>query len=657
MSLKARLQLSIILLNLGLVLFYSMMHVYSIMELRQQNSAERAAAVADQAQAFLQERLNELAKTADPTPHSLAEQKAFWYEAASHDPQIQSMLESLLAGTRVVSRILLLDDSGRVIVTSNVLDTQLRGRMAQPVLLLDQFQARNSFSRMATIFNETEEIAVERSLASGDNEIFRIRVVLSSLLLRDAVMEQLRYLLPLSLVAFGLAVVLAIFVSNLATRQLARVSQAIDLIAEGEAPAALPAPAGGSFKEYDVVASKLAILGQRMRGARQDAISMQESVRQLLARMEKAVLLFDANDSLVSAGENVEPLLNRSRFDLIGKKYDEIFPPSTRLGALILRAISMRASAADQLVTIDRPGLEPIRVYATVEPMDQFTGWDRMGTLVTLRDAESQAVIQSQLDVSTRLAAISRLTSGVAHEIKNPLNAMNLHLEILKTVVPRSEPAVAKEIEIIASEITRLNRVVNTFLDFTRPVDLKPRNLDFAELVAESGRLFEPQARSRGIHLDVTHPPEPVFIRGDRDLLKQALVNLMSNAIDAMGEGGHLHLELIRNRDDCMLRVSDDGCGIPEEIRPRIFQLYFTTKSSGKGTGVGLAITFQIVQLHGGEIGFESETGRGTTFWIRLPVVSVQAGGAGEYAAESGAAPTAEAALGSTAGSRREDLL
>ncbi|MCZ2155199.1 MAG: hypothetical protein LC114_15075 [Bryobacterales bacterium] len=657
MSLKARLQLSIILLNLGLVLFYSMMHVYSIMELRQQNSAERAAAVADQAQAFLQERLNELAKTADPTPHSLAEQKAFWYEAASHDPQIQSMLESLLAGTRVVSRILLLDDSGRVIVTSNVLDTQLRGRMAQPALLLDQFQARNSFSRMATIFNETEEIAVERSLASGDNEIFRIRVVLSSLLLRDAVMEQLRYLLPLSLVAFGLAVVLAIFVSNLATRQLARVSQAIDLIAEGEAPAALPAPAGGSFKEYDVVASKLAILGQRMRGARQDAISMQESVRQLLARMEKAVLLFDANDSLVSAGENVEPLLNRSRFDLIGKKYDEIFPPSTRLGALILRAISMRASAADQLVMIDRPGLEPIRVYATVEPMDQFTGWDRMGTLVTLRDAESQAVIQSQLDVSTRLAAISRLTSGVAHEIKNPLNAMNLHLEILKTVAPGSEPAVAKEIEIIASEITRLNRVVNTFLDFTRPVDLKPRNLDFAELVAESGRLFEPQAGSRGIHLDVAHPPEPVFIRGDRDLLKQALVNLMSNAIDAMGEGGHLHLELIRNRDDCMLRVSDDGCGIPEEIRPRIFQLYFTTKSSGKGTGVGLAITFQIVQLHGGEIGFESETGRGTTFWIRLPVVSVQAGGAGEYAAESGTAPTAEAALGSVAGSRREDLL
>ncbi len=625
MSLKARLQLSIILLNLGLVLLYSMMHVYSIMEVRQQNSAERAAAVADQVQVFLQERLNEIAQAAEKRPQTIAEQKAFWYQAARHDPQIQSMLESLFAGTRVLSRIVLLDDKGRVIVTSNILDTQMVGRMAQPVLLLDQFQARNSLSRMATIFNETEEIAIERSLASGDTEIFKIRVVLSSLLLRDAVMEQLRYLLPLSLVSFALAVVLAIFVSNLATRQLAKVSQAIDRIAGGDAPAAAPAPSGSGDKEYDAVASKLQLLGQQIRGARQDALSMQESVRQLLARMEKAVLLFDANDSLISAGENVEPLLNLRRFDLIGKKYDEIFPTSTKLGALILRAISLKAPTKDQLVLIERPGLDPIRVFATVEPMDQFAGWERVGTLVTLRDAESQAAVQTQLDVSSRLAAISRLTGGVAHEIKNPLNAMNLHLEILKTLFAPDTPAAIKEIEIIASEITRLNRVVNTFLDFTRPVELKPQNLNLSELALESSRLFEPQAKSRGMKIDVIHPPEPVFIRGDRDLLKQALLNLTSNAIDAMSEGGRLQLELIRNRDDCMLRVSDDGCGIPAEIRNQVFQLYFTTKAKGKGTGIGLAMTFQIVQMHGGEIWFESEAGSGSTFWIRLPLVSSRA--------------------------------
>jgi signal transduction histidine kinase len=418
--------------------------------------------------------------------------------------------------------------------------------------------------------------------------------------------------------------VLAVFVSNLATRQLSKVSQAIDRIAAGDSQAALPAPATSGFKEYDVVASKLQMLGQQIRGAKQDALSMQESVRQLLARMEKAVLLFDSNDCLISAGENVEPMLNVRRFDLIGKKYDEIFPPSTKLGAIILRAISLKAPAKDQLVLLERAGVDPVRVYVTVEPMEQFAGWERVGTLVTLRDAESQAVIQSQLDVSTRLAAISRLTSGVAHEIKNPLNAMNLHLEILRTLAAEDDAATSKEIDIISSEITRLNRVVNSFLDFTRPVDLKPQNLNVADLLVETGHLFAPQLQARGVHLDVIHPSEPVFVRADRDLLKQALLNVTSNAIEAMEEDGHLQLELIRNRDDCMLRVSDNGCGIPEEIQSQIFLLYFSTKGKGKGTGIGLAMTFQIVQMHGGEIWFESELGKGTTFWIRLPVVGVR---------------------------------
>lgn len=624
MSLRARLQLSIILLNLGLVSLYSMMHVYSITELRLQNSSERAAAVADQVQTFLQDRLNDLALTAGSPLQSIEDQKEFWYPAARKDASIQSMLESSFAGTRVLSRIALLDDAGVVLVTSNILDTQMVGKKARPVLLLEDFQLRNSISRMLTIFNETEEIAIDRSLASGDVEIFKIRVVLSSLLLRDAVREQLQYLLPLSVLAFGLAVVLAVFVSNLATRQLSKVSQAIDRIAAGDSQATLPAPATSGFKEYDVVASKLQMLGQQIRGAKQDALSMQESVRQLLARMEKAVLLFDSNDCLISAGENVEPMLNVRRFDLIGKKYDEIFPPSTKLGAIILRAISLKAPAKDQLVLLERAGVDPVRVYVTVEPMEQFAGWERVGTLVTLRDAESQAVIQSQLDVSTRLAAISRLTSGVAHEIKNPLNAMNLHLEILRTLAAEDDAATSKEIDIISSEITRLNRVVNSFLDFTRPVDLKPQNLNVADLLVETGHLFAPQLQARGVHLDVIHPSDPVFVRADRDLLKQALLNVTSNAIEAMEEDGHLQLELIRNRDDCMLRVSDNGCGIPEEIQSQIFLLYFSTKGKGKGTGIGLAMTFQIVQMHGGEIWFESELGKGTTFWIRLPVVGVR---------------------------------
>ncbi len=630
MSLKARLQFSIIALNLGLVVLYSLMHVYSITEVRQQNFAERASAVADQVQSFVQERLNAITEESTELPQEASSVRAYYQDAARGDARTQAMLENAFAGTRVLSRILLLDHQDRILVSSNTLDRSGIGRKAVDVIPLDQFLDRNSLSRMLTIFNETQEIAINRSLGAGEEKVFTIRVVLSSLLLRDAVIEQLRYLLPLSLFALALAVVLAIFVSNLATRQLVRVSEAIDRVAAGEQQKLLAAPEGTGFKEYDVVQSKLEMLGQQIRGAKKDARSLQESVRQLLARTEKAVMLFDSEDSLVSAGENVEPLLNQSRFELIGKSFNEIFPPATKVGALIVRAVTLKSPVKDQLVMLERPGLDAVKVYLSVEPMDQFSGWERVGTLVTLRDAESHAVIQSQLDVSTRLAAISRLTSGVAHEIKNPLNAMNLHLEVLKGHLEPEQEDARRSASIIADEITRLNRVVNTFLDFTRPVDLNPVNLDLAALVTETGSLLEPQARAKGIRLAIVHPPGALFVRGDRDLLKQALLNLTSNAMEALGglaqgeKEGQLEIELSRQRDDCLLRVTDNGEGISPEIHDKIFQLYFSTKGKGRGTGIGLAMTFRIVQLHSGMVWFESEPGKGTTFWIRLPMATAR---------------------------------
>lgn len=623
MSLKARLQLSIIALNLGLVFLYSLMHIYSIAEVRQQNFAERASAVADQVQAFVQERMNAITESEPQLPTDPASLHAFYHQAARDDVRIQSMLETAFASTKVLSRILLLDEDDRILVSSNILDEEVVGQKAGVFVPLDEFLRRTSISRILAIFNETEEISINRTLGTGESKVFTIRVVLSSLLLRDAMIEQLQYLLPLSLFAFTLAIVLAVFVSNLATRQLARVSEAIDRIAADDQPTeTAPVPAGSSFKEYDVVQSKLEMLGQQIRGAKQDARSMQESVRQLLARTEKAVMLFDMDDRLVSAGENLELLLNQSRDRLIGLTSSEIFPPSSRIGALIVRAVTLKVPVKDQLVLVERHGLDAVKALVSVEPMDQFSGWERVGTLVTLQDAESHAVIQSQLDVSSRLSAISRLTSGVAHEIKNPLNAMNLHLEVLKAHIDDENADARRSVDIISTEITRLNRVVNTFLDFTRPVDLNLRNLNLGEIVEETGSLVELQARARHIQFHIIRPTEPLLIRGDRDLLKQALLNVTTNALEVIPDEGTVEIELLRERDDCLLRVTDNGGGIPENIQDKIFQLYFSTKGKGRGTGIGLAMTFRIVQLHNGAIWFESTPGVGTTFWMRFPLAA-----------------------------------
>ena len=230
----------------------------------------------------------------------------------------------------------------------------------------------------------------------------------------------------------------------------------------------------------------------------------------------------------------------------------------------------------------------------------------------------------SQLDVATRLAAISRLTGGVAHEIKNPLNAIALRLELLRARLGEPDHALSGEIDILSKEVLRLDRVVKTFLDFSRPLDVHLQDVDLGVLAREVTEFITPQARLAKIEVDFSAPAELAQMRGDSDLLKQAVLNLLTNALDAMaakpGEpprNGRLGVRVEKAGDKLTLEVSDTGAGIPPELRAKVFQLYFTTKLAG--SGIGLAMTYRAVQLHNGTISFKSETDSGTTFRLEFP--------------------------------------
>jgi len=240
------------------------------------------------------------------------------------------------------------------------------------------------------------------------------------------------------------------------------------------------------------------------------------------------------------------------------------------------------------------------------------------GMLVRLRDPEAQRKIGRELQTADRLAAISRVSGGVAHEVKNPLNAILLHVEVARAKLGRGDTDIGQQMEIISSEILRLDRVVKTFLDFTRPVELKLGNVAFGALLREIVELARPQAAARQIEIVVDDRANGAEIRVDRDLLKQAVLNVVVNGIEAMPEGGELRFESSATQDSAEIRVSDTGPGIPTSLRDKIFRLYFTTKEAG--SGIGLAMTFRIVQLHDGTIDFVSEPGKGTTFFIRLPL-------------------------------------
>jgi signal transduction histidine kinase len=255
----------------------------------------------------------------------------------------------------------------------------------------------------------------------------------------------------------------------------------------------------------------------------------------------------------------------------------------------------------------------------------QYTGAQRDAKNLKHSVDEMIERMASQLDVASRLAAISRITGGDAHEIKNPLNAISLRLDLLKARASSgaSEEELIPEIDVLSREVRRLDRVVKTFLDFSRPVDVHFEELDLAALAAEVAHLLTPQAERAGVALTCERPAQPAPVRGDPDMLKQAILNLVTNAFEAMKDrGGRLSIGVENGGDFVDLVVADNGPGIPPELREKVFQLYFTTKE--KGSGIGLAMTYRAVQLHNGTVDFVSESGRGTTFRLRFPAVVVR---------------------------------
>ncbi|MCU1326948.1 MAG: integral rane sensor signal transduction histidine kinase [Bryobacterales bacterium] len=237
-------------------------------------------------------------------------------------------------------------------------------------------------------------------------------------------------------------------------------------------------------------------------------------------------------------------------------------------------------------------------------------------------DAGSRRQVEEQIAIAKRLTAINSLTGRVAHEIKNPLNSIALRLEILRGHIEDELPEAAPEIAVLAEEVTRLDRVVRTFLDFNRPVELSFEDTDMGHMISGLQEFLGPEAKQRHISCVVQLPAEPLIVRADATLLRQAFLNIALNAIEAMPNGGELRFQVTREANTCVVRFIDNGPGIPKEHQEKIFQLYYTTKV--RGSGIGLAMSFRAMQIHSGTIQVKSEVGQGTEFTIQLPLSSAR---------------------------------
>lgn len=229
---------------------------------------------------------------------------------------------------------------------------------------------------------------------------------------------------------------------------------------------------------------------------------------------------------------------------------------------------------------------------------------------------------RDRLLAAEKLASVGRLAAGVAHEIRNPLTAIKMWLFSAQEAA-QGDVELRRKLEIVSEEIGRLESIVRHFLEFSRPpaIDLRPQKPD--EIVEQTLELLRPRLTEAKIEIDYApHGPLPE-VMADGGQLKQVLINLMENAIDAMPSGGTLRVAPVLERDAegesaVVVRISDTGQGMAEEVRTHVFEPFFTTKDSG--TGLGLCIAAQVMARHGGSLVLESSTEKGTTFavWLRL---------------------------------------
>ena len=256
---------------------------------------------------------------------------------------------------------------------------------------------------------------------------------------------------------------------------------------------------------------------------------------------------------------------------------------------------------------------------------------DDLGVLVQTWNAmvarlEEQRALETRLAAAERRASLGHLASGIAHEIRNPLNTIALAVEYLRR---RFLPPAASErrefeqtTDSLRDEIGRLNGLITNFLSYGKPMRLSPATFDATELAREVARELGPEASLRGI--EITVRGDRAELAADRDLLKSAFLNVALNAVQMSGAGGRLSIAAYSDARGIRVRFDDNGPGIPPEHLPKVFEPYFSTREAG--VGLGLAMTRKIVHDHGGELSAENLPDGGTRFTFTLPRAPVTEG-------------------------------
>ena len=566
-------------------------------------------------------RLQETKARADLLAHAIY-QRSFQvvpgaadpYAALAADGGLRAMLESSIYSPQVTDAAIVAPD-GRIVAH---LDRDRIGMQQPPAARLDELVERSGYEQLRRIFGEDgRTYEVIGPLRLGEQDFGTINIGVSTLLIRKDLEDRFQPVLVTALWALLAAIAGALGLAQWLLRPIHVLRSGLRQLERGE-PAAIELPQD----EFGDLGREIKAVSDKLLAERAAPEGPQAGLDSIVEHLADAVGIFGPGGELLFANPTLRALLKASE-------------PSEPFADIVDRTRGSRASADPvTLALASGDGDGHAREWrVTAHPVEDH---DRrlVGVMVVARDLAALGEVESTLRYSRKLAALGRLTAGVAHEVKNPLNAMTIHLELLKgKLAPRARVAAGTDeplpamtdqsgalehVSVISTEIRRLDQVVQGFLKFMRPEDLKLQPVNVGELLQGIARVVEPDAAGSNIRLVCDCPTDLPPVQGDPEPLRQALFNLALNACQSMPNGGTLRLSAQpASGRRVALTIEDTGVGIPPMNLPRIFDLYFTTKSGG--SGIGLSMVFRTIQLHDGEVEVQSTPGTGTTFRILLP--------------------------------------
>ena len=610
--LKTKLVLAISSMVFALVAVFSYLYVSHLVGQRTAEAYDGAAFVAKQIRESAREASqidlsSTFAETGDPK-----QAEAVLDKALQSDPGLTTLLQSIVGYSQTIYDAAITDVNDRVIVHT---DTTAIGSKLESREDFALVRNGNFLQQLKVVYGTPKVYDVRLPIQREGQPYGVIRVGISTVFLKNEVQPQLSRANFFSLMAILVSLALAAGVSNIALRPLEAIGRRLDQMTAG-VPDIAPEPDPRVTDEYGLVNTKIDRLGRQIRDVKEVFSALKENLDQIMGTLQDGLVLFTRDTRVVLVSTSAERFIGRPRGEILGNSVESVFSDANKLGRIVLDAFALHQPIPQREIELENGRRIQIALDFLAER------GERIGALLTMRDAESVRRIENEIELSRRLAAIGRLTSGVAHEVKNPINAIVVHLELLREKMRADDPDSRRHMDIIGREIHRLDRVVQTLVDFNRPVELRLSDFDLRRLTEDVALLASPEAARQGVKVETEFDGEALPVHADADLIKQALLNVVLNGVQAMSNGGMLNIVARRDDTAATIEVRDQGSGIAPEIRDKIFNLYFTTKRAG--SGIGLAMSYRVLQLHNGALDFVTEMGHGTTFRLVLPLAVAQ---------------------------------